>query len=157
MRFYGGLLAAIAAVILVLFLLKGAESSSPSSGSSSAASATPAAQVAEVSVTPEPAPVQAVQATPYAAPVSTPAEPAGRSALAAALQQQGGVITGYAPDNGWVLVTVQGHDRNVLNDFLDIATRAGMRDIDVNYPQRLQEFTDRQGRMVYQNTYRIRF
>lgn len=58
-------------------------------------------------------------------------------------------------EGGWVRVTMQAYDLSALDDFYNEALKHGLKDIDLRQNHRL--FVDGNGRMVYENTFRLRF
>jgi len=170
-KFYLGIAAALAILVIVIFLL---QEYSDSSGSKPAT--TPVVATATPGPTPDdaypfshtpvpvagaPTPVPAAAAAyppprPAAAPVAAPGASDMRALIQSIARQAGVQIVGYQDTGGWITVTVQGRERNNLNDFLDAALRAGMKDMDENF-QAYKVITDRQLRQTHQNTYKMKF
>lgn len=145
MKFYIKLFGFLAAVVAALILLRECTdkgSSQTPSTSEAAAGSTPA-------VTP--------QGTPAATPV--PPRAVGSTVpqwlIGAARQAQANMV-GAQYQDGWWYITVQGRDRNHLNEFLDAALRAGLKDVDHNY-QAYRQSIGPGNRQVFQNTYKMRF
>lgn len=99
--------------------------------------------------------------TPQSSPVPTPVPPRAVAStvpqwlIAAARQAQANMV-GAQYQDGWWYITVQGRDRNHLNDFLDAALTAGLKDVDHNY-QAYRQSVGPGNRQVFQNTYKMRF
>ena len=144
MKFFVRLAIMIAVIFAILWFLNQTVQDKRSAAARPAPSATPA---------PSPTPLPA-GITPGV--IMTPYIPAATSHARQIAQQAGVQLMGVREANGWSLITVQADDRNKLSDFLDKLQRSGMRDLDPAY-QQYQQFTTRDGRMVYQNTYRVRF
>jgi hypothetical protein len=111
----------------------------------------------QAAITPPPAP----SPTPLPASVTpgvvmTPSVPAALPHVQAVAQQVGAQVTGFRQADGWTLVSVAANDRNKLNEFLDKLQRSGMRDLDAGY-QQYRQSVGRDGRTVFENTYRVRF
>ena len=170
MRFYLGILA-IAAILIIIFLLL--QESSDSSGSRPVATPAPTASPSPTSddaapFSHPPAPVAGASTLagpatpvsqpprPVAAPGGAPAISSMRAQIMSIAQQVGVQVVSYSDSGGWITVTVQGRERNNLNDFLDAAMRAGMKDIDEKQ-NNYKVITDRQLRQTHQNTYKMRF
>jgi hypothetical protein len=144
MKFYMKLAAGIGLLILAIWLLQeyGGGSSTP-------------APVTTAATTPAPAP------QPVETPAPTVAPPAPtRATLPPFIQQSANgahvKLVNAVQTNGWWLITVQGRERNALNEFLDVAQRQGLRDLDVNYPNSYREFMQGTEQAV-QGTYKMRF
>ncbi len=103
--------------------------------------------------TPAPTPLPAQSAAAPPPPVQVAAPAARIQALAAQARLS---VAGVRQQNDWTVVTVRGYDRNDLNNFLDVAQRAGLRDIDVNQ-NAYRQFMAPGGRVVYEGVYRLRF
>jgi hypothetical protein len=143
MKFYLKIGAGVGLLILVLWLLQ-------EFGESDEAPAPPVASAASTPVlTPQPT------FTPVPTPIPAPTRPTIPAFINQAAAGANVRLVGAVPSNDWWMITVQGRDRNALNDFLDAAQRAGLRDVDVNY-QAYKEFLVN-GTQVSQNTYKMRF
>ena len=142
MKFYLRIAAAIVILAVIIWLLQefGQRESPPAAPSVASATPTPA----PAAPTPAPTPVPVVQ-RPATVPDYIP-----RAANGAHVK-----LTGTQLVNDWWYITVVGRDRNALNDFLDMAMKFGLRDVDVNY-QAYKEFITR-GEQHAQNTYKMRF
>jgi hypothetical protein len=143
MRFYGKVIGGVVLIIVALLLLQHFGEQKPSDS--------PPAPVSEAVATPAlPAPTASpVPANP------APSGPSLPSALTQNAQRQGFRIGGSRLQDDWWYVTVIGRDRNHLNDFLDVAQRSGLKNIDHNY-QAYKQFIA-EGRVMFQNTYKMRF
>jgi len=144
MKFFVRLALMIAVIFGILWLLNQTIQDKRSAAARPAASPTPA---------PSPTPLPA-GITPGV--IMTPYIPASTSHARAIAQQVGVQLVGIQDASGWTLITVQADDRNKLSDFLDKLQRSGMRDLDPDY-QQYRQFATRDGRQVFQNTYRVRF
>lgn len=142
MKFYLRVAAVLVAVAVLIWLLQEfGQSSAPSTAPAAVAAAvTPAPTATPVTA----APVQVVQTRPTV-PAFIPQAAAGAHVQISGTQQNG----------DWWYITVVGRDRNQLSDFLDMAMKMGLRDVDVNY-QAYKEFLVR-GEQRAQNTYKMRF
>lgn len=164
MKFYGRMAIAIIALILLLLWLKEESEDAPAAATSPAAAvaaATPAAAVATFPPMPTATPsdgyarARSIQFSHApTAPVSAPVASSGCQALAPAAQRAKVNVVNCGEQGGYTVITVWGYDRNNLNDFLDEAMRAGVRDI-----APAQQYTQSilNGRQVFQNTFRFRF
>jgi hypothetical protein len=151
--FYGTLIVIIAVIAALLWWLQ-LKSEEPatvtaqaSPGPAAHASAPPPQQYAAPMA---PAPMQ-YQPTPMPTPV-----PGGCDLIPPIAQRARVSVASCVEQGGWVVVTVQAYERNALNDFMDEALRSGMRDLDVNQRQ-FRQSMDRQQRMVFQDTFKMRF
>lgn len=166
MNFFVRMAVIIAIVVALLLLVQHLNESGGARGTQPAAAA-----VATPTPTPAATPARATSAYPMlgATPPPTtpsptrpparayvPPRPSACNQVDRAASQVGAVVVSCASDGGMIVATIQARERNALGDFLDAAMRLGMRDFDVNQ-QRYQQMTDRQGRAVYQNTFRMRW
>ncbi|MGI8908750.1 MAG: hypothetical protein ACR2IE_19940 [Candidatus Sumerlaeaceae bacterium] len=143
MKFYLRFGAAVVVIALIVWLLmEFGQRDAPA----------PVAVAVSPAPTPVPTPAIAPVPRPVQAPISQPTLPAfiPRAALGAHV-----TITGTRRVDDWWYVTAVGRDRNALNDFLDIAYKSGLRDLDVNY-QDYKQFIVR-GQQRSQNTFKMRF
>ena len=140
MKFFARVIGFIVLLIIILLLLqKYGEQKQP------------AAAVAASTPTP------AVTSTPVTTPVAAvaPSAPQLPGNFLQAIQRGGYGVSGSQFRDGWWYITVSGRDRNHLNDFLDLAQRSGLKDVDVNYQKYGQAVVG--GRTVFQNTYKMKF
>ncbi|MCX7963158.1 MAG: hypothetical protein N2644_01560 [Candidatus Sumerlaea chitinivorans] len=157
MKFYFRLLFVVAIVALVLWYLRETAPAPSSSGPSAEAGAvaTPVPQ--------PPTPAPTVVASPSVAPsamtpIPTPYEvDSARPVIEMCARRARVTLVHFSREGGWLRVVVQGRSHNsVVSDFLDELRRAGMRDLDLKQ-QTYRQFVDRQGQLVFEGGYRVRF
>ncbi|AXA36911.1 MAG: hypothetical protein D6691_04045 [Candidatus Hydrogenedentota bacterium] len=157
MKFYFRLLSVVAIVALVLWYLH-ENAPAPSSSGPGAESGAVATSVPE---SPTPLPTVAVSpSVPPSAmtPIPTPYQvDSARPVIQMCAQRAGVTLVHFSREGGWLRVVVQGRSHNsVVSDFLDELRRAGMRDLDLKQ-QTYRQFVDRQGQLVFEGGYRVRF
>jgi len=156
-RFYFRVLLVVAIVGLVLWYLREnpptSVSGEPGSGAGSAATPAPEPVAHTPTVVASPA-VAASSVT----PIPTPYEvDSARPVIEMCARRVGVALVHFSREGGWLRVVVQGRSHNsVVSDFLDELRRAGMRDLDLKQ-QTYRQFMDREGRLIFEGGYRVRF
>ncbi len=89
-------------------------------------------------------------------PVETPPDTAVEKFREMARQAQVDLV-GYRRDGDWFVVTIRSTDRTKLLNFLDVAQRFGLKNIDVKVGPQYREFMGPQGRLIYEATHRMKF
>lgn len=174
MKFYIRLLVIMIAIVAVLWLLQefGPELSpqggpTPSATSSPPEAAAPGATSAgagqaSASLPPAnpPAPSSSSpsqQPVAYAPPVAATPEDAAIAKFRQMAQQAGVELVGFQRDGDWFVVTIRTPERNRLFDFLDVAQRFGLKNVDVKRGPQMREYMGPGGRLYFEATHRMRF
>jgi hypothetical protein len=72
-------------------------------------------------------------------------------------QQAGVELVGFQRDGDWFVVTIRTPERSRLFDFLDVAQRFGLKNVDVKRGAQLREYMGPGGRLYFEATHRMRF
>ena len=164
MKFYGGIAIAIIALILLLMWLKENSESAPTTVAATSTPLATATPLATSNYFPAEAPpdrrrtriqadsVRFANPTPTISPRRQVSP--GCQALAPAAQRARVTVVDCREQDGFTVITVYGFDRNDLNNFLDEAMKAGIRDV-----APAQQYTQNtvNGRVIYQNMFRFKF
>lgn len=154
-NFYVNLAVVVVIVGIILwYLATREESPAPQAASTSPAAGAPGTSA--VQATPAYVPTPAPAMLTVAPPPAAPAQLSSSCDLIPPIAQRAHVtVISCVVQNGWTIATVQGYDRNDLLNFLDELQRSGMKDLSPQ--QALRQLMDIHNRVVYQNTYRIKF